>query len=135
MTREQHAALEASIDAAREAARDCGIDVDSPRIGADGNPQYPNTSYAFEMEGLEDGPQLKEIEEALEALEGVSARLVYSTKTAWVTVPSTTSIVELEGVFARFGVTATLTDSTLRRSVLGRTVATRPSPRLSLIHI
>lgn len=132
MSAEQHAALEESIDAAREAARECGIDLDTPRIGADGNPQYPNTSYAFEMEGLEDAPQLKDIEEELEALEGVSARLVYSTKTAWVTVPSTTPIVELEDVFARFGVTAKLTDSTLRRSVLGRAAATRPSPRRSV---
>ena len=68
-TQQQTAALEQTIVAAREAAKECGVDLDSPRIGADGNPQYPNTSFAFELDGLEDGPQLKDIEAALEELE------------------------------------------------------------------
>ncbi|PAT08045.1 heavy metal translocating P-type ATPase [Corynebacterium hadale] len=128
-TQQQTAALEQTIVAAREAAMECGVDLDSPRIGADGNPRYPNTSYAFELDGLEDGPQLKDIEAALEELDGVAARLVYSSKTAWITAPSTTPIADLEAVFARFGVSARLTDSTLRRRVLGRAAAARPVPR------
>ena len=57
--------LEEYIEAARDAARQAGIDPATARRDLDGELVRPNASYAFELHGVEDGPQLQEIEDAL----------------------------------------------------------------------
>ncbi|WP_288792219.1 cation-translocating P-type ATPase [uncultured Corynebacterium sp.] len=119
-----------SIDDARLAAKDAGFDPDSRHSeDSNGNPLRPHASYAFELEGLEDGAQLRDIEEALEELPGVQARLVYPTKMAWVTAPDTTAPHTIAEVMQRFGVEVQLTDSTLRRRAQGHSVVDHTPPR------
>ncbi|UDL73061.1 heavy metal translocating P-type ATPase [Corynebacterium uberis] len=73
------------------------------------------TSYAFELEGLDEAPVIPDIEAALHALPGVRARVVYSTKSAWITAPEGLPPQRIVEVFATFGVRAVMTDSSLRR--------------------
>lgn len=121
--------LAQSIDAARRAAIVAGFDPDTPHEVGDEAERTPRTSYAFELTGLEDAPQMREIEEAIERLEGVSARLVYPSATAWVTAPEGLDPHTIVAVIAEFGVKAQMTDSTLRRRAVGRRVAEHALPR------
>ncbi|MCP1388046.1 HAD family hydrolase [Corynebacterium sp. TA-R-1] len=122
-------ALTSSIEQAREAARLAGIEPDSAWLADEGYSRA-NASYAYELTGLQDGPQLADIEEALEATPGVLAQLNYSSSMAWITAPAELDPERLEDVFQAFGVTATMTDATLRRRAL-RGEMERRSPRLS----
>ena len=126
---QSHDGLEACIEEARHAAREAGIDPSTAKRDLDGELVRPNASYAFELSGLEDGPQLIEIEEALEALPGVSARLVYPTRMAWVTAPASTPLGVITETIEQFGVVATVTDSTLQRRAHGRYWQEHPMPR------
>ena len=121
--------LAQSIDAARRAAIVAGFDPDTPHEVGDEAERTPRTSYAFELTGLEDAPQMREIEEAIERLEGVSARLVYPSATAWVTAPEGLDPGAIAAVIAEFGVKAQMTDSTLRRRAVGRRAAEHALPR------
>ncbi|AWB83291.1 heavy metal translocating P-type ATPase [Corynebacterium liangguodongii] len=121
--------LERSIIEARRAAISAGFDPDTPHELGDDAENTTRTSYAFLLSGIEDAPQLREIEEALERLEGVSARLVYPTATAWVTAPESLNPAEITAVIAEFGVTAQMSDSTLRRRAVGRRAVGHPMPR------
>lgn len=127
-------ALDEHLEAAREAARLAGIDPETARRDLDGELVRPNASYAFELTGIEDGPQLTEIEDALESLDGVSARLVYPTRMAWVTAPATTPLSEITDTIERFGVKANVTDSTLQRRAHGRYWTEHPLPRRAKHH-
>ncbi|SDS55559.1 heavy metal translocating P-type ATPase [Corynebacterium timonense] len=120
--------LDASIVAARVAARNAGFDLDAPHE-RDGTPMRPNASYAFVLEGIEDAPQMRDIEEALDKLEGVTARLVYPSSTAWVTAAEDMDPARIVEVIESFGVRADMTDSTLRRRAVGRRAAEHPLPR------
>lgn len=124
-------ALAQAIEAAHAAARNVGIDPTAAAIDEDGELVRPNASYAFELSGLEDGPQLTDIEEALESLSGVSARLVYPTKMAWVTAPATMPLSDITDVIESFGIRTRVTDSTLRRRASGRYWQDHPIPRRS----
>lgn len=121
--------LEEYIEAARDAARQAGIDPATARRDLDGELVRPNASYAFELHGVEDGPQLQEIEDALESLDGVSARLVYPTRMAWVTAPASMPLPQLVKTIEGFGVGAVVTDSTLQRRAHGRYWTEHPMPR------
>lgn len=109
-----------ALEEARAAARAAGIDVDSGPLQVDTD--RPKVSYAFELRGLSDAPDLAAIEEALEAVPGVLARLVFPSATAWITAPDTVDPDELVNIIGEFGVRATLTDSSLRRRIM------RPDP-------
>ena len=122
------ACLDDYIAAARNAARSAGFDPDAPHE-ARGDHARPNTSYAFELHGLKDAPQLREIEVALGRLDGVTARLVYPSKTAWVTASEDMDPNTIVQVIEGFGVRARMTDSTLRRRAIGRRAAEHPLPR------
>ena len=128
------AELEEYIEAARRAARQAGIDPATARRDLDGELVRPNASYAFELRGIEDGPQLTEIEDALESLDGVSARLVYPTRMAWVTAPASMPLPQLIKTIEDFGVTAVVTDSTLQRRAHGRYWTEHPMPRRAKHH-
>lgn len=121
--------LAESIAAARDAARLAGIDPSSAARDDDGELVRPNASYAFVLDGVEDGPQLAEIEQALDELPGVTARLVYPTRMAWVTAPATMPLTDIIRAIERFGVSASETDSTLRRRARGQYWEERPVPR------
>ncbi|WP_301925435.1 heavy metal translocating P-type ATPase [Corynebacterium glaucum] len=111
--------LSRSIALARDAAKLAGVETDPEAVReAEGDRNRTNASYAFELEGVEDGPQLGTIEAALESVPGVTAQLVYSTSMAWITAPVDLDPQSLEELIASFGVKATMTDSTLRRRQL-----------------
>lgn len=120
--------LDECIDAARLAARSAGFDPDTPHEQR-GSSIRPNASYAFELSGLEDAPQLRDIEEALGRLDGVTARLVYPSATAWVTASEDLDPRRIIEVIESFGVTAEMSDSTLWRRAIGRRAAEHPLPR------
>ncbi|QPK83473.1 HAD family hydrolase [Corynebacterium qintianiae] len=121
--------LAKSIAEARQAAITAGFDPDTPHEMGEEAENQPRTSYAFELSGLEDAPQLRGIEEALERIDGVSARLVYPTSTAWVTAPESMDPARITSVIAEFGVRAEMSDSTLRRRAVGRRSTEHPLPR------
>ena len=123
--------LSESIALARDAARQCGINPDGPRSDEDDESYNPgNAAYAFELRGVKDALQLNDIEEALEAIPGVSAQLVYPTATAWVTAPADLDPDRIITVIAAFGISAQMTDNTLRRRALTE-ANERRSPRRS----
>ncbi|GAA1474396.1 HAD family hydrolase [Corynebacterium felinum] len=110
-----------AIETAKNAARRVGIDATpkskflDPDEAATEAMHIGRTSFAFELKGLENAAAVGEIEEALSALNGVSVRIVYSSSMAWITASRSTDITMIEEVFSRFGITATLSDSSLRR--------------------
>lgn len=123
--------LEISISQARDAALAAGINPDGISGSDDDGYTRSNASYAFDLEGIKDGPQLGVIEAALEAIPGVAAHFVYTTCTAWVTAPVELDPQRLVDVIGEFGVRATMTESTLRRHLIRRQGIERRSPRRS----
>lgn len=110
----------AAIADARSAADAAGFgDRDARGDDLDVDPaDRPKVSYAFDLDGLTNAPDVADIEIALEAVPGVRARIVYPKATAWITAPDTVDPDELVGIIAGFGVTAVLTDLSLRRRIL-----------------
>ncbi|WP_460490698.1 HAD-IC family P-type ATPase, partial [Corynebacterium nasicanis] len=112
-----------ALEEARAAARVLGIDVDTGPLQVDHD--RPKVSYAFELQGGFDAPDVAAIEDALEEISGVRARIVVpadSGATAWITAPDTLDPDALAQVIGGFGVRAVLSDSSLRRRLL------RPDP-------
>lgn len=68
-------------------------------------------SYTFDLDGLTTAPDVAEVEEALEQLEGVRARIVFPRKRAWVSAPDDVGVDKIQAVFAQHGVSATLRES------------------------
>lgn len=106
-----------SIEEALEAAQLAGVAMHAPASDEEMSTPLarPHASYAFELDTVPDAPDLPEIEEALEELPGVHASIIHPTQTAWVTAPATTSPEQLIEVFARFGITAVMSDSSVTR--------------------
>ncbi|WP_291479425.1 HAD family hydrolase [Corynebacterium sp.] len=73
------------------------------------------TSFTFHLGGLESAVQAGRVEEALNALPGVQARVVYSTSMAWVTAPESLQPDVLRTVIADAGADSWLTLASLRR--------------------
>lgn len=118
---ERNDEVTSALDEARAAARAVGIDVDASgatEIEVD----RPKASYAFELTGLGTAQEVAAIEAALEEVPGARASIVFPKSVAWVTVPDTVDSDDLVAVFARFGVRATLSDSSLQRRLM------RPEP-------
>lgn len=109
-----------AISAAKDAAKSAGINLainpnQDPDEAAAEAIHIGRTSFAFELDGLESAAAVGELEEALNDLAGVDARIVYTSKMAWITAQRTIDISVIEEVFRTFGIDATLTDSSLRR--------------------
>lgn len=109
-----------AINTAKIAAREAGF---SPEVANSDHAlidmdDRPRVSYAFDLVGLENAPQISEIEEALEELPGVRARIVYPTATAWITAPEGTAPQDIVDIITTFGIDALLTDSSLRRRAM-----------------
>lgn len=108
------------IKQAKKAAERAGVSTsgaNNPQPSAMELVHAGKTSFAFELEGLSSATMIGEIEQELEQLEGVDARIVYPSATAWVSAVSTIDPQLIIDVFSRFGVEASLTDSSLRRRV------------------
>lgn len=73
------------------------------------------SSFAFDLDGMEHASAAGELEEILNELPGVDVRIVYPTKRAWVTANNNIDPNAVITVFEEHGVTATLTESSLRR--------------------
>ncbi|AJK67946.1 heavy metal translocating P-type ATPase [Corynebacterium marinum] len=116
-----------ALEEARAAARAVGFDVDSGELQIDED--RPKVSYAFELEGLTNAPDISAIEAALEAVHGVRARIVFPKATAWITAPDTVDPDDLAAVIEGFGVRAVLTDASLRRRYMHPDPTDRPSRR------
>ncbi|RNE48951.1 heavy metal translocating P-type ATPase [Corynebacterium alimapuense] len=107
-----------SIELARSAARAAGFDDQPHQLDQNIDPtDRPKVSYAFELDGLKNAPDIADIEAALEQVPGVLVRIVYPEATAWVTAPDTLDPDVLVEIIAGFDVSAVLTDSSLRRRV------------------
>ncbi len=117
-----------ALEEARAAARAVGIDVDTGPLQVDDD--RPKVSYAFELEGLTDAPDVADIEVALEEIPGVRARVVFPKATVWITAPDTVDPDDLAAVIACFGVRATLTDSSLRRRIMRPDPVERTRPKV-----
>lgn len=75
----------------------------------------PLTSFTWHLSGLNSAVDAGQVEDALNAIPGVQARVVYSTSMAWVTAPDALPPDALRDVMAEFGVDAWLTTASLRR--------------------
>ena len=107
-----------AIEQARAAAREAGLSAKS--IEPD---EQRKISYAFTIDGLRSAPDVDAIERSLEELPGVRAQVVYPSRTAWVTAPESVSPTEIKGQIEKHGLEASMTETSLRRSLL---MATSP---------
>lgn len=106
-----------AIDSALEAARKAGVEIDGSSEHSYLPEERPKVSYSFELDNLVDAPDVGEIEEALASIPGVYARIVHPEKTAWVTAPDRVEPSEIVATIEKFGVQATMTESSLRRRI------------------
>lgn len=108
-----------AIEEARASARAAGL-MDN-RHGADSSDgsdtaeSGPLTSFTWHLSGMDSAVVAGQLEEALSAVPGVEARVVYSTSMAWVTAPDSLSPDVLRDIMATYGVDAWLTTASLRR--------------------
>ncbi|AKK07795.1 heavy metal translocating P-type ATPase [Corynebacterium testudinoris] len=111
--------VSSAIAEARTAARAAGFnDIDDERTRPTDPSERPKVSYAFDLTGLDNAPDIANIEAALEQIPGVRARLVYPNATAWVTAPDTVDPNDLVRVIEGFDIGAVLTDGSLRRRIM-----------------
>ncbi|AWB81167.1 metal-transporting ATPase [Corynebacterium yudongzhengii] len=107
--------VSSAIDAARTAAVEAGLHTGFTPEGYD---PASRRSYTFELSGLPEAPDVGEIEDALEVIDGVSARIIHPSATAYLTAPATVNLARITACLERFGVSAVLTDASLRRRQL-----------------
>lgn len=104
--------LDDAIQEAKTAAQKAGIDTET---FAAVQSKEGRTSFAFELEGLGSASSVSELEEAIEHIGGVDAKIVYPSAMAWVSASRTLDPTLIVEAFQQHGVRATLTDSSLRR--------------------
>lgn len=104
--------LDDAIQEAKSAAQKAGFDTET---FAAVQSKEGRTSFAFELEGLGSASSVSELEEAIEQIEGVDAKIVYPSAMAWISASRTLDPTLIVDAFQQHGVTATLTDSSLRR--------------------
>ncbi|WP_081839941.1 heavy metal translocating P-type ATPase [Corynebacterium vitaeruminis] len=118
--------LDEVIVSAKNAAAKAGIDTGTMRAITgfrrkpaadedDSSAPEGKTSFAFELKNLPSASSIEEVENAVNELDDVDVRIVYPSALAWVTAGRSVDPTTIQDVFARFGITATLTDSSLRR--------------------
>lgn len=106
-----------AISDAKTAALKAGVGVASTHHGDEDDDPLAGgrLSFSFDLEGLDGAPSLITIEKALEEIPGVTVTMVYPSAMAWISAPETMGPDQLVEVFARFGVDAHLTPSSLLR--------------------
>lgn len=111
-----YTSVSSAISQAKRAAESAGINTNDISLQDSAeDPSLGRTSFAFELCGLDSATSVGGIEEALEQLGGVKARIVYTSHMAWITANRGVEIQTLVDVFHRYGIEANLTDSSLRR--------------------
>lgn len=125
MDPKQHSVSERTVqDAiaiAKKAAKKAGInalapsEIRDPELAEAEAVHIGRTSFAFELKGLKNAAAVGELEQALAKIPGVSVRIIYTSSMAWITAERTIDIAVIEKVFEEQGITAELTDSSLRR--------------------
>lgn len=119
----------AAIEAARSAATAIGLaptDTGTDDEDFDGEQKI---AYAFELTGLGSPAEVGDIEHALEEIPGVRARIIHPSATAYVTAPGSVTFQTIIEVMERFGVSAMLTETSLRRRVFTyRSPVTKKAP-------
>lgn len=117
--------LGTALEQARTAARVAGLDaaLGSGRDDEADPVDLPKVSFVFELSGMDNAPQVADLEAAVAALPGVMVRIVYQPGVAWVTAPEGTDPRTLEEVFRNFGITAHLSDASLRRRMAAQLTA------------
>lgn len=119
----------AAIKDARSAADAIGLSPTGLGEADDGTDRPAKVAYAFELTGLGSPADVGEIERALEEIPGVRARIIHPSATAYITAPDTVTLRTVTEVLGRHGVTAMLTETSLRRRVFTyRSPATKKSP-------
>ncbi|QGU06356.1 putative copper-exporting P-type ATPase V [Corynebacterium occultum] len=108
--------LDDALRRAHDAAKAAGVESDGPVDPEDhDSAEGPKVSFSFELAGLDDAPQIRGLEDRLNAVRGIQARIIYEPATAWVTAPAGYDPRVLEEFFASQGVSAHLSDVSLRR--------------------
>ena len=111
-----YTSVSSAISRAKQAAADVGINTNDLHTHEFSEEYFQGrTSFAFELTGLDSATSIGEIEEALEQLNGVKARIVYTSNMAWISANRGVDISALVGIFKHYGIEANLTDSSLRR--------------------
>lgn len=137
-TSELEAAVVDAISSAKNAALKAGIGIASTNTDDDDEDDpltRDKVSFSFELEGLDSAPSLIAIEKALEEIPGVAVTIVYPSAMAWISAPEGVGPDQLAAVFARFGVEAHLTPSSLlRRAQRLKSDSGRPTGTSSTAH-
>lgn len=108
--------LDRALRQARDAAKAAGVDSSGDGNGSDADfANHPKVSFSFELAGLENAPQITGLENKLNMFPGIQVRIIYSPATAWVTAPEGYDPRILEEFFAQAGISAHLSDTSLRR--------------------
>lgn len=108
--------LDDALRRAHDAAKAAGIDPTTGAGSGTGDPgERTKVSFSFELQGLRDAPQITTLEDRLNQLPGIQARIIYDPATAWVTAPEGQDPRTLEEFFAEQGISAHLSDVSLRR--------------------
>lgn len=111
-------AVTRAIEDARRAARAAGLTADDDsddELEHRGRGGARLTSFTFHLGDLGSATQAGKVEDALNQLPGVQARVVYSTSMAWVTAPESLQPDVLRDVMTDAGVDSWLTVASLRR--------------------
>ncbi len=110
-----------AINAAKESARQLGIDFSRGRRNLSADPHSETKiSYSYEIHGLKEPAEVEELENAFHEIPGVRAKIIYSEHRGWVSAPMSLPITVINKVFADAGVEAGLTDDALRRRLVKR---------------
>lgn len=118
--------LSSAIKEAKSAAEKAGVHASGRVLGtrlsellsepdADELLSTGKSSFAFDLKGMENASQAGELESYFDQLPGVDMRIVFPTQRAWVTANNNIDPNAVIAVFEEHGVTATLTESSLRR--------------------
>lgn len=117
-TSERH--VEQAIAEAKAAAHKAGLSTEtlseeSPQLRLARRSGGGLTTFSLHLHGIKGAAQVRELEDSLCAIDGVSASVIYPTSMAWITAPDDVSPEDIMMVLADLGVSAELTRSSLQR--------------------
>ena len=117
-TSERH--VEQAIAEAKAAAHKAGLSTEtlseeSPQLRLARRSGGGLTTFSLHLHGIKGAAQVRELEDSLCSIDGVSASVIYPTSMAWITAPDDVSPEDIMMVLADLGVSAELTRSSLQR--------------------
>jgi len=117
-TSERH--VEQAIAEAKAAAHKAGLSTEtlseeSPQLRLARRSGGGLSTFSPHPPRLKSGGPVRELEDSLCAIDGVSASVIYPTSMAWITAPDDVSPEDIMMVLADLGVSAELTRSSLQR--------------------